>query len=265
MSLALFPDQTRPLLFAHRGASAVAPENSLAAFKAARAMGAPGIELDIHRCASGELVVFHDETSNRVAPGSALRITEASWPDIRQLDIGSWKGPQWSGERPVLLAELFEEFGESFYYDIEIKARKAEDRGCEAALASLLRDFKLTATQVAVSSFNPISLQRFKSCAPDIPTAIIYCHSKELPWYLRDGLGSLIGRVDFLKPEHVLVGTAAVKLFSRWGALPVLPWTVDEAPTAKRLLKDGCTGIISNAPDRLDLLPTKSSGESHER
>jgi glycerophosphoryl diester phosphodiesterase len=264
MPLQPFPDQTRPLIFAHRGASAIAPENSLAAFKAARAMGSPGIELDIHRCASGELVVFHDDTSKRISPGSTLHISDSTWQDIRQLDIGSWKGPQWSSERPILLSELFEEFGSNFYYDIEIKAPTAKDRGCETALAALLDDFGMTAANVAVSSFNPISIKRFKTAAPKIPTAIIYCHSDELPWYLRDGLGSLIGGADFLKPEHVLVGTPLVTLLSRLGKKALLPWTIDDASIASRMLAAGCDGVISNAPDQLGLPKVLEHGGNHE-
>ncbi|HAP43785.1 MAG: hypothetical protein A2087_01655 [Spirochaetes bacterium GWD1_61_31] len=256
------PDSPRPLVFAHRGASSQAPENSLAAFKAARALGAPGIELDIHRCASGELVVFHDDTSQRVSPGSDRRITDSQWLDLRTLDIGAWKGSQWRGERPILLAELFEEFGASLYYDIEIKARRAENRGVEQALAKLLADFKLDAANVVVSSFNPVSLARFKGFASSIPTAIIYCHSKELPWYLRDGLGAAIGRVDFLKPEHVLVNPALVFCKGLLAGRDILPWTIDDAGIARHLLDLGCAGVISNAPDRLDLKLQPRNGVS---
>lgn len=256
------PGQKRPLLFAHRGASAQAPENSHAAFALARDQGIPGIELDIHRCSSGELVVFHDDTTSRTAPGTDLRLIDTPWSRLSNLDIGSWKGSQWSQERPMLLAEVLEEFGTSFYYDIEIKARTTEDRGCEAALAGLLADFRLDAASVLVSSFNPISLRRFRVLAPSIPTAIIYCISDELPWYLRGGLGASIGQTDVLKPEHVLVNRWLYRTRGQWGGRAILPWTVDDGQTAQRMLDTGCVGVISNQVTELAIGTDR--GDTHE-
>jgi len=66
----LLPDRPRPLLFAHRGCSSLAPENTMAAFATALRVGSPGVELDVHRCATGELVVAHDDCfTARTAPG----------------------------------------------------------------------------------------------------------------------------------------------------------------------------------------------------
>ncbi|MBU0934020.1 MAG: glycerophosphodiester phosphodiesterase [Spirochaetes bacterium] len=249
--LAVLPGRPRPLIFAHRGLSAEAPENSMAAFRLAKERGIPGVELDIHRCASGELVVFHDDSSSRTAPGSALTLRESSWSELKQLDIGSWKGSQWKDQKPILLAELFEEFGSSLYYDIEIKARTTAETGIEQALADLLKNFGLRADTITVSSFNPISLKRFKAAEPHIPTAIIYCHSKELPWYLRDGLGATISSCDYLKPEHVLVNPLQRFFAGSLAGRELIPWTVDDQTVASRMIATGCAGIISNQPDRM--------------
>src|SRR5512147_2630414 len=97
----------RPLILAHRGASAEAPENTLAAFRLAMAQGADGVELDVHRCASGEVVVIHDEDARRTA-GAPLRVAEAPLQALRALDAGGWKGEQFRGERIPLLAEVLE-------------------------------------------------------------------------------------------------------------------------------------------------------------
>jgi len=247
------PGQKRPLIFAHRGASAIAPENTMASFKAAKAMGAPGIELDIHRCATGELVVFHDDTTKRVAPGTDFRITETPWSTLQTVDIGSWKGSQWAAERPILLERLFEEFGSSLYYDVEIKAPKAADNGTEEALAQLLKKMNLGAGNIVVSSFNPIALKRFKSIEPSIPTAIIFCDDKDVPWYLRQGFGAVIGATDFLKPKHVQVNAWSMFWGKTLGGRTVLPWTIDTGEDARRVLAHGCEGVISNKPDTLGL------------
>src|SRR5512138_815337 len=88
----------RPLVLGHRGASADAPENTLAAFRLALEQGADGVELDVWRCRTGEVVVLHDEDTRRVA-GSPLRVREATLAELRALDVGAWKGPGFRGER----------------------------------------------------------------------------------------------------------------------------------------------------------------------
>src|SRR5512147_1741217 len=97
----------RPLVLGHRGASADAPENTLAAFRLAIEQGADGVELDVWRCGSGEVVVIHDEDARRVA-GAPLRIAEAPLAALRELDAGAWKGERFRGERIPLLAEVLE-------------------------------------------------------------------------------------------------------------------------------------------------------------
>ncbi|MBN1241976.1 MAG: glycerophosphodiester phosphodiesterase [Spirochaetales bacterium] len=258
--LPLFPDFDRPLIFAHRGLSAVAPENTMAAFRLARERGVPGLELDIHLLASGEPVVVHDADAMRTC-GQSLRFENARLAQVRELDAGTWKGPDWSGERVPLLAEVFEEFGASIYYDIEIKSKTAEDRGLELALAGLVADFRLHAS-VAVSSFNPVALARFKRFAPRVPTAVIWCDEPDMPWYLRRGEGRWIARCDYLKPDRRLVrkpvaapregGLRGIRP-GRTGSRPVVPWVVDDSAEARELLRSGCAGIVSNDPSALDL------------
>ncbi|HSV56052.1 MAG TPA: glycerophosphodiester phosphodiesterase, partial [Magnetospirillaceae bacterium] len=243
----LFPDFPRPLVFAHRGLSAEAPENTRAAFALARKLGVPGAELDIQICASGELVVFHDFSTGRVA-GVDFDVGSTPWKLLRDLDVGAWKGPEWKGEGIPLLADILDEFGLDFYWDIEVKGRDAADRGLEAALARLLDAPRLKG-RVAVSSFNPASVRRFKGLSPVIPTAIIWCRSPELKWYLRRGHGRWIARPDFLKPSKDLVTFPARPPAPATPAIPSMPampgkrelcaWTVDDPAEAKRLLSLG--------------------------
>lgn len=245
--LPLFPDFPRPLVFAHRGVSSIAPENTRAAFALAKEYGIPGVELDVHLCASGELVVTHDHSAKRVT-GQDVDLETSPWERLKELDAGSWKAPKYKGERFPLLSELLEEFGTDFYWDIEIKSHEPEDRGLEAALAKLVSTERL-AGRVAISSFNPFALRRFKSIQPSLPTAIIWCRDKNVNWYLRHGEGRWIGRVDFLKPDRKLVRRPV-----RSGARELSVWTVDDPTEAQRLLALGCAGIISNRPQDLGIL-----------
>ena len=156
----LLPGRERPLLFAHRGLSSEAPENTMAAFRLARDYGVPGIELDIHLTKDGKIVVIHDGSTARTSPGSALPVEASSYNELAALDVGSWKDARFSGERVPLLSEVLEEFAPAMYFDIEIKAPTTADIGLEAALAKLLADMKLGAESVAVSSFNPVKPTR---------------------------------------------------------------------------------------------------------
>jgi glycerophosphoryl diester phosphodiesterase len=255
----LFPDRKRPLLFAHRGCSSLAPENTMAAFRKARETGAPGIELDIHISADGELVVAHDDTFSRTAPaganGDGRRLEEMTLKEIRAIDVGSFFGPGFSGERPPLLAEVLEEFCPDLYVDIELKSRKTKGDPLPAAAVALLKAMgKVIEASVAVSSFNPFSLRAFKKAAPRIPTGVIYCIDPEVPWILRRGAGRFIAGCDYVKPEH-----AQATAFSRFRIAglegrPLVSWTVDNPMLAERLLTLGCRGIITNRPQDIGTL-----------
>src|SRR5229473_3211699 len=100
---ARFFRQGRPTVWAHRGASHDAPENTLAAFTLAARQGADGIELDAQLCGSGEVVVFHDATLGRTTGHPGL-LEETPWAALRKLDAGARKGPAFAGERIPLLA-----------------------------------------------------------------------------------------------------------------------------------------------------------------
>lgn len=268
MARTILPGFPRPLLFAHRGISAVAPENTMASFKLAREKGVPGIELDIHLTADGFVPVFHDHDTGRVggagdippgpgAKGKGLSLEKSGWAELHAVDIGSWKGPQYKAERMILLSELFEEFGADFYYDIELKSTISADYGLEAAAVKIIREAdggRGLAERILISSFNPISLARIKGLMPELPTAIIWCKDEGLPFYLRHGEGRWIGRVDYLKPEYRKVNPLSSFRWRKVGGYEVVPWTVDEPELARKLIGAGCSGVISNRAHELGLL-----------
>lgn len=243
------PFEKKPLLFAHRGVSSLAPENTLASFKLAKEMGIPGIELDIHPCKTGELVVFHDDNVKRIC-GKDVSIEELSLKEIKDLDAGIWKDKKFANEKIPTLRELFECLGNEVYYDIEIKHRSKERAGVEEKLAELVREFKLE-NKIVISSFNPFPLKWAKEVMPTIPTGIIYCNDAELPKILRLGEGKWIASCDFLKPQHTKVNPVSVFFNKTLGGRKIIPWTVDSKEVAKKLLKDGVTGLISNRPQDL--------------
>ncbi len=260
--LELLPEMPRPLLFAHRGLSSIAPENTMAAFRLARELGIPGVELDVHLTSDGKLAVFHDHSTARIA-GTALDLERSPMKELSLLDLGSWKGSNWKGERMMELNELFEEFGASFYYDVELKSNIAMDYGLEAAVAACLRDAFASKSgltgRIVVSSFNPMALARFKYLSPAIPTAIIWSGDADVPAYLRHGEGRWIGKVDALKPDRAKVKRFSSFRWKRLGQYPVVPWTVDDPVEASRLLSIGCDGLISNRPQELGIINSSTA------
>jgi glycerophosphoryl diester phosphodiesterase len=285
MNVFLLPDRPRPLLFAHRGCSSLAPENTMAAFEKARECGAPGIELDIHVTSDGRLVVAHDDTFIRTAPpdnnGGGKKLEDLSYDEIRRIDVGSFFGPRWSAERPPLLEEVLETFCPAMYVDIELKSRKTGDDPLPGLLAEKLRALgKEICASVTVSSFNPFCLKTFKKewrilrnsvpeDLPDIPAAIIWCADREVPWILRRGFGRILSGCDYLKPIHKqLAGPLGALSRFRWAVLekrPVVPWTVDDRALAEKLLAPsppgipGCEGIITNRPQDMAGLGGRSA------
>jgi len=242
----------------------------MAAFRAAGKAGIPGIELDVHLTRDGKLAVIHDDTTERVARGQngemdrpgqagraagALKVEDSDFALLSALDIGSWKDPAFSVERIPLLDEVLEEFGASFYFDIEIKSRTVGDAGLETLLAKALRRHGME-RRCLVSSFNPFALRRFKPMSAGIPTAIIWSESSELYWFLRRGEGRWIGAVDILKPERSLLRRRRLLADLR---RPLLPWTVDTEKDARLVLECGAAGFISNRPQDLARLQSPVS------
>jgi glycerophosphoryl diester phosphodiesterase len=235
-------------VFAHRGCSSLAPENTMAAFNKARETGAPGLELDIHVCASGELVVAHDDTFQRTA-GDGRKIAELNYEEIKAIDAGSFFGPAFRGERPPLLENVLEAFCPGMYIDIELKTRKTKNDPLPGLLAETLKRFGDRALRsVTVSSFNPFSIFVFKRLCPQVPTAIIWSADNEVPPILRYGFGRLLSHCDYLKPVYRQVNPFSRFWLCSIEGRPIVPWTIDDPGLAERMLKTGCMGLITNRP-----------------
>jgi glycerophosphoryl diester phosphodiesterase len=232
-------------ILGHRGASADAPENTLAAFRLAVEQGADGVELDVWRCASGEVVVAHDEDLGRVA-GSPLRIPDAPLAALRAQDVGAWKGARWRGERIPLLAEVLEALPRA-HVNVELKSRSGRDLALAGATAEVLRRAG-AAERVLVSSFHWRLLAAFRLAAPEIPVGLLF--EAKYAWRLRVALAVPALRPAAVHPDRVLATDARVAAWRARG-LDVNVWTVDDPAEAARLARAGASAVITNAPGRL--------------
>jgi glycerophosphoryl diester phosphodiesterase len=221
-----------PLVLGHRGASAVAPENTVAAFTRARELGADGVELDVRRTADGVLVVHHDAEVRDVGLIAGL-----SFADLR-------------AARPQLatLAEALEAC-RGLVVNAEVKCLPWEpDADADGSVMGATIDaVRAHDGMIIVSSFDLAAVDRARAAAPDLPTAWL-THGQEVvaaaeraaahrhPWLNADGIAALDAGADGIASAHhagVLVGT----------------WTVDDPDAARRLAGAGVDVIITNVPD----------------
>lgn len=233
--------RAQPLVIAHRGASRRAPENSLAAFRIAHQQGADGVELDVIRCGSGELIVFHDDDLLRL--GKRPGITwNTGYATLREIDLGG-------GERIPLLDHVLEELPAAFLLNLELKSpptwrTRLPDFGLAQAVADTIARHGHS-ERFLVSSFDPILLWRFRRAAPEVQTGLLFSH--EQSWTLRRGWIADVVKPAALHPDAALVD--AVEL-ARWRArgYAIHVWTVDDPQVMLALRALGVDGIITNEP-----------------
>lgn len=240
-------------VFGHRGYSDKYPENTMLSFsKCVDLEGVDGIELDVHRCRSGEIVVAHDGNLKRVA-GIDRFIEDMTWDELKDIDVGSFKSPEFSSCRMPLLEELFEAFGARFIYDIEIKVEKGRKykKLCKDVW-SLICEYNLQ-EQVVVTSFHPFALRFFNKISwMSVPTADIYDNSNPVKGRLLQklsvGEGRRISNSYFSKPNFGQVTEQYARDLNR----PIICWTVNTEEDARRLVGiEGVRGLIGNDPQLL--------------
>lgn len=230
-------------IHAHRGARAIAPENTLPAFEAALDAGAAGIELDVQCSQDGALVLMHDFTVERTTNGSG-KVADLTLAELRQLDAGSYFDPSYAGVRVPTLEEVLDLVGDRCKVNVEIKT--ADFRGGDEvdALAHIIAERNLY-DQLIVSSFNPITLIKMRHVDADVRLGLIY--AQEPPIYLLEvWLGSLMNP-DALHVHHALVDETFVARAHALGKA-VNVWTVNEAEEARRVIDLGADVITTDVP-----------------
>jgi glycerophosphoryl diester phosphodiesterase len=229
------------LLLAHRGASAEAPENTLAAFQEAVAQGADGVELDVMLCGSGEVVVCHDERLERLA-GLPWAVRETSWWKLRRVDVGSRLG--FAPAHIPLLEEVLDALPSHFLINLELKNERVDDGGLSVRVAELVRRHGLS-ERVVLSSFNPLCLIQVATAAPELRRG--YLIDPEKRWAPRAYLVSPLVASHSVHPYHEACTPERVEAWRRRG-LRVAAWTVDEPARARELEEMGVSYLITNRP-----------------
>ena len=253
-----------PLILGHRGASALAPENTLAAFARAIADGADGIEFDV-RLSRDELpVVIHDDTLKRTGLIDRA-VSELTAAELQQIDVGSWFGQRtqqsatpnaYSGESLPLLSEVFELFSKlTGVLYVEMKCERPEGRALAAQVVRLVREYQFT-ERVVVESFDLASIQEVKRVDSGVRTAALFEPKLSQPLSTLRRMKmvnrALECQADEIALHHTLAAVPVVESSKKRG-LEVVVWTVDDTSWIQRAKSVGVKALISNDPGRMVL------------
>jgi glycerophosphoryl diester phosphodiesterase len=230
------------LIIAHRGASGHAPENTLAAFKKAVALGATFIETDLQLSRDARFMAIHDATLDRTTNGQGS-VHDMTLAELRRLDAGSWFGSEYSGERIPTIEEIlaFSKKNDVVFY---LELKPGGSWGGEHALIGALRESGEIPRAVVIS-FDASIVLNLRKIEPTLMTGLLYDGQIENPLEkaVEVGARQLLVRGDLVTPS--LLTEARKK------DLQVVCWTVNHPAHMRLLIAAGIDGIMSDYPDRL--------------
>lgn len=232
----------KTLIWAHRGSSGYAPENTMEAFKLAYQQQADGIELDIHMSKDGHLVVAHDETIDRCSNGRG-RIIDKTLKELLSYDFSN-NLPDYSNIKIPTLEEVLEFIKDTgLTVNIEIKSGLVYYEGIEEKAISLVSKMGMK-KRVLYSSFNHYTLMQIKQVDKSIPIGLLYSEAMVDPHVYASHLSA-----EAVHPfYYTLAVPNTVRKCSKSGIL-VNPWTVNSAEHLGWMYKEGVNAVITNYPD----------------
>lgn len=242
----------QPLVFAHRGASAYAPENTIAAFELAIELDADALELDLRQTKDSVLVVLHDADVNRTTNGKG-NAKNFTFEELQKLDAGSWFDKKFSDEKIPSLQEVIDLLDDSTIIIIELKEGNEIYPGIEERVVELVQQNKIEA-QTILKSFDPNVLERLRILEPGIP--LLYVYAVRIPW-----LGMIIDRgvtfdsvydldVEYLQPHRFFLSKSFVDDAHSKG-YKIISWGVNSTEAINESLDYGVDGIETDYPDKV--------------
>jgi len=223
------------LVFAHRGASLVAPENTLSSFRKAIEEKTDYVEMDVQESKDGVVMVVHDSDLMKVA-GSPLKIWEATAEELRAVDLGTRVGPQFAGEKVPTLEEALQTCKGKAKMDIELKFYGHDERLEEKVVA--LVEAAGMQDDCIFMSLNQAQVQRMKDLRPKWRVGLLAAKAVGDPSALK---------ADFLAVENKVATARFIRRAHRAG-MPVYVWTLDDPAKMFAAMSFGADGLITNKP-----------------
>lgn len=245
----------QPVIFAHRGASAHAPENTLAAFELALAQNADAIELDVKLSADGRAIVIHDPTVDRTT-GSHARVKDLSFQQLRLLDAGGFFSEKYQGEKIPALEEVFEAVGKRTFINVELTNYTTPRDALVETVCMLVKKFGLQ-KRVLFSSFFASNLSKARAYLPEVPTGLLAFHGFLGAWARSFGFN--FGGYQALHPYLKDVSSQQVQRVHRLNRR-IHVWTVNAADDMRRLFHWGVDAIFTDDPQLAVQVRSESVG-----
>lgn len=238
----MFARLAPPHFFAHRGAAAHAPENTMAAFELAFKQGAPAIEFDVKLTSDRQVVIHHDLTLDRTTNGSGP-LAKQSLAALRELDAGSHFSETFEGEKIPMLGEVFAVLGQKLFMNIELTNYGTPFDGLVDEVVKLVKRHGLE-SRILFSSFFPTNLIRARQLLPAVPCGQLALQGNA-GWWQR-----LAGNFMSLQAEHPWKGdvTAETVRQAHEKGRRVYVWTVNDPVEMQKLRLLGADGIFTDDP-----------------
>ena len=236
-----------PLIVAHRGASRDAPENTIPAFELAWKQGADAIEGDFHLTKEGKIVCIHDANTKKVA-GRNLVVSKSTLAQLRELDVGAYRGNDFKGTAIPTIAEVFATVPQGKKIYVEIKC------GAEI-IPQLLKEVDksgLKKEQIVMICFKKNVIQALKTKAPQYRAYWLASFRKDKSGKITPSIQSALGTLSQIKADGIsssknVIDHAFVNRIKEKG-YEYHVWTIDDVKTAKRFKMWGAQSITTNAP-----------------
>lgn len=233
----------QPVIFGHRGASAHAPENTIAAFELALVQQADAIELDVKLSADGHVVVIHDSTVDRTTNGTG-RVKDLSLSDLMALDAGSFFSEKFRGEKIPTLNEVFETVGKRTFINVELTNYDTRRDHLVEMVCMLVKKHQLQ-KRIMFSSFLASNLSKARSYLPDVPGGLLALNGLLGSW--ARSFGFVFGKYQALHPYlKDMTQQEALRVHRLNRRVHV--WTVNDEQDMRRLFGWGVDGIFTDDP-----------------
>ena len=231
-----------PLVIAHRGASAAAPENTIAAFERALTDGADAIQLDVHLSRDDHPVVIHDPTLERTTNGWGP-VRGHTMRELKRLDAGAWRGAAFAGQRLQTLQEVLERFRGRTKFWIELKGGPDLYPDVEERIVGLLEVYDVI-DEALVQTFDPAALARLRAFSRELSLGAVLARA---PLDVERDVPLVASAVC---PSAEILGAPEREAIRRSGRQCHV-WTVNEPALMDRLVDWSVDGIITDRPDLL--------------
>lgn len=238
------PPEKKLEIIAHRGFSALAPENTLAAFAAAIKWGADSLEFDIQLSSDGVPVVIHDVTLDRIC-GTPGLVREKTLKELKALDVGSWFDKQFSGERIPTLEEALtaaKTIKKYIYFDVKPDCNWNDYQ--VDLFVNILRKEKWE-NRCVISSFNEEFIEQVWKRAPELRCGYIVASAEAYQSQLEKAAAKA-NSVMISLYELLLENPSLVKISQNQG-VDIVAWTIDNLEEARQLVSMGVSRIITNS------------------